>query len=138
MSDIKKKGSKEEVYEGKALCTSGGLKKDDLCLNKSGKVVSKKRSEQGKKAIQNLTKIKEENKLKDNLGGNLKEEIKHETKNESLPNNLILPPNAIEEEKKIELNNDNGAPKIKTRKVSNRKIKNENPLIDEIKYKTEA
>lgn len=50
----KKKGSKQEVYDGIALCTPGGLKKEDLILNAKNKIVSKKRSEQGKKQIEHL------------------------------------------------------------------------------------
>ena len=45
----KRKGSKHEVYHGKALRTAGGLTKADLILNRSGKVVSKKQSAAGKK-----------------------------------------------------------------------------------------
>lgn len=56
--DMKKKGSKQEVFEGKAYCTAGGLKKDDLILNKRGQIVSKKRSEQGKKQFKNLENFK--------------------------------------------------------------------------------
>ena len=50
----KKKGSKQEVYDGLALCTPGGLKKEDLLMNSKNKIVSKKRSEQGKKQIEHL------------------------------------------------------------------------------------
>lgn len=56
----KKKGSKEEVFNGDAIETSGGLRKDDLVLNKRGKIVSKKKSEYGKEhAYPNLHKHKE-------------------------------------------------------------------------------
>lgn len=50
----KKKGNKQEVFDGLALCTAGGLKKEDLMLNAKNKIVSKKRSEQGKKQIEHL------------------------------------------------------------------------------------
>lgn len=40
-------GSKEEVYNGSKQCTSGGLKKEDLIMNKNGKIVSKKKHEAG-------------------------------------------------------------------------------------------
>lgn len=64
-AEMKKKGSKQEVFEGKAYCTAGGLKKEDLILNKRGSIVSKKRSEQGKKQFKNIehlrSKKKEEN-----------------------------------------------------------------------------
>ena len=43
--NLKKKGSKQEVWDGLAIQTSGGLKKEDLILNKKGKIVSKKLSE---------------------------------------------------------------------------------------------
>ena len=45
----KRKGTKHEVFHGKALRTAGGLTRVDLILNKSGKVVSKKQSIAGKK-----------------------------------------------------------------------------------------
>ena len=41
-------GSKVQVWNGKADKTIGGLKKDDLMKNKRGKIVSKKKHEQGK------------------------------------------------------------------------------------------
>jgi hypothetical protein len=42
---IKPVGSKEEVFYGKALRTAGKLTQQDLIRNKSGKIVSKKKSE---------------------------------------------------------------------------------------------
>lgn len=50
----KKKGNKHEVYHGLALKTAGGLCKDDLMENKRGAIISKKKSEQGKKLAENL------------------------------------------------------------------------------------
>jgi hypothetical protein len=45
MDDFDKaRGTKTEVYRNAARRTAGGLKKSDLMLNKSGKVVSKKAS----------------------------------------------------------------------------------------------
>lgn len=40
----KARGTREEVWSGSARRTSGGLVKDDLMLNKRGKLVSKKQS----------------------------------------------------------------------------------------------
>merc|ERR550532_2191407 len=37
-------GSYRKVWNGTKLYTKGGLMKKDLCLNKNGKVVSKKRA----------------------------------------------------------------------------------------------
>jgi hypothetical protein len=45
----KGRGAKARVFRGTKARTSGGLKKSDLMRNKSGKVVSRKRSEAGKK-----------------------------------------------------------------------------------------
>lgn len=39
------------VYEGKYEKTRGGLKKKDLAVSKSGKIVSKRKMELGKKAF---------------------------------------------------------------------------------------
>jgi hypothetical protein len=45
------KGTKEEVYNGTADKTAGGLTKADLMISKSGKVVSKKQSEAAQKRL---------------------------------------------------------------------------------------
>lgn len=47
--DIKAVGSRAEVMHGNAKHTSGGLTKKDLKYNKSGSIVSKKKSEKMKK-----------------------------------------------------------------------------------------
>lgn len=51
---IKKSGSKEQVWNGEALKTAGGLTKEDLMQNKKGKIISKKRHAQGLKAFENI------------------------------------------------------------------------------------
>merc|ERR1712228_285416 len=43
-------GSYRRVWSGTAMYTKGGLTKDDLCLNRNGKVISKKRFANSKKA----------------------------------------------------------------------------------------
>ena len=48
-SIMKTKGTRAEVMHGTALRTSGGLTKSDLKYNKSGRIVSKKKSQQAKK-----------------------------------------------------------------------------------------
>jgi hypothetical protein len=171
IENMKKKGNKQEVYEGKALCTAGGLKKEDLCLNKKGSIVSKKRSEQGKKQIGNLT------------GGHLKKAIikKEEAKSldeeddddvvieEKKNSEIINMPPIISQEKDLiwqqphdpiikqnddallhqevlnksieELKHEEPlpeAPKVipsaPIKKVRAKKIKNEIPIMDNIKY----
>lgn len=119
--NLKKKGTKQEVFDGLAQCTSGGLKKEDLMLNAKGQVVSKKRSEQGKKQYQNLKKSRPEEKVESNANEPPKEEPKPEA-------NVLAP----EEVKFPEPNPEE--PKKKVRKYTNKKIKNENPLIDEIQH----
>jgi hypothetical protein len=47
-------GSRSEVLHGKKLRTSGGLTKKDLFLNKRGRIVSRKASAAGKKAVKRL------------------------------------------------------------------------------------
>ena len=49
-------GSRCQVFRGNATHTSGRLTKDDLIKNQHGRIVSKKRHEQGKLAIQYLEK----------------------------------------------------------------------------------
>ena len=46
---VKKFGTRSEVLDGLALSTRGGLKADDLMVNRSGKIVSKRKSELAKK-----------------------------------------------------------------------------------------
>lgn len=48
-------GSKRQVFNGSAEKTSGGLKQNDLMLNKWGRIVSKKQSAAAKKS-KNLSK----------------------------------------------------------------------------------
>ena len=50
MARSKVVGSRAEVWHGTAEKTSGGLKKADLMKNKYGRIVSRKRHEQGKVA----------------------------------------------------------------------------------------
>ena len=45
MATIKKFGDRMSVWEGTASMTRGGLSKDDLTMSKSGKLVSRKKSE---------------------------------------------------------------------------------------------
>lgn len=59
-------GSKIQVWRGTALQTSGGLKKGDLIKNKRGKIVSRKKHEQGKLRFK-------ENKLKPRTADELAE-----------------------------------------------------------------
>jgi len=51
-----KRGSKEEVYNGLADKTSGGLCKGDLCVNDRGKIVSKKKHDLGKQNFKGFSK----------------------------------------------------------------------------------
>lgn len=65
-SKIKSKriGTKEQVYFGEAEKTSGGLKKEDLIINKQNKIISKKKSEYGQKfAAERLKKYQADKKL---------------------------------------------------------------------------
>lgn len=144
----KKKGSKQEVYDGIAMCTAGGLKREDLCMNAKNKIVSKKRSEQGKKQIEHLKgkkktiePIKEPEKEPEPIPNALEEKLNQsreeiepqaEIKKEPEPelkipeeNNLPLesiPSGKVLKEKKPR----------KPRKIVSRKL--ENPVIDEILY----
>ena len=50
-------GSRAQVMHGTARKTSGGLGKDDLTYNKSGSIVSKKKSLEAKKSENGLLKL---------------------------------------------------------------------------------
>ena len=49
-------GSKAQVFHGTAKHTSGGLTKSDLVQNKHGRIVSRRKMMQGKKALKYLTR----------------------------------------------------------------------------------
>ncbi len=49
-------GSKAMVFHGTAKHTAGGLEKKDLVKNKHGRIVSRKKMLQGKKALKFLTR----------------------------------------------------------------------------------
>merc|ERR1719297_90030 len=48
-------GSMRRVWSGSAMYTKGGLMKKDLCINKRGKVVSKKALANGKRKLKGLS-----------------------------------------------------------------------------------
>merc|ERR1719331_45406 len=52
MKKVTKVGTKSQVLKGLKLKTKGGMKASDLMKNKDGKVVSKKKHLQGKKAYE--------------------------------------------------------------------------------------
>ena len=45
MQMVKKFGTRQEVWDGESSMTRGGLTKDDLVLSKTGRLVSRKKSE---------------------------------------------------------------------------------------------
>ena len=47
---VRKFGSRSEVWEESCSMTRGGLSKDDLMLSKTGRIVSKKKSEAAREA----------------------------------------------------------------------------------------
>merc|ERR1719183_1269883 len=53
---VSKVGKKASVFNGTKVRTSGGLKKSDLVKSKSGKVVGKKASANGKKNFKRIAK----------------------------------------------------------------------------------
>ena len=53
---VKAIGTRAEVMHGTAHHTSGGLTRKDLKYNKHGRIVSRKASERGKKALKHLIK----------------------------------------------------------------------------------
>ena len=64
---VKRYGTRNDVFEGLAEKTRGGLDKDDLMLSKTGKIVSKKKSMAAKASYdkfgfsKRLEKVEEEN-----------------------------------------------------------------------------
>lgn len=85
----KKIGSREEVWKGFAIQTSGGLKKSDLVISRRGKIVSKKQSEAAKKRMRSGKGLCEYC-ISEYVKGNIKyskkegqKEIKKETKKDS-------------------------------------------------------
>ena len=49
-------GTRAQVFHGTAKRTAGGLSKSDLFMNKRGRIVSRRASEAGKKALRRLTR----------------------------------------------------------------------------------
>ena len=49
---VKRYGTRADVFEGLAEKTRGGLTRDDLVLSKTGKIVSKKKSEAARAAYE--------------------------------------------------------------------------------------
>ena len=49
-------GSKAQVWHGTAKHTSGGLEKKHLVKNKHGRIVSRRKMRQGRKALKYLTR----------------------------------------------------------------------------------
>ena len=63
---MRKIGDKEAVYYGEAEKTPGGLTRDDLIVNKKGKIISKAQHANGLKKVEALKQSRESK-----AGGNL-------------------------------------------------------------------
>lgn len=50
-------GTRAQVWHGTAKKTSGGLTKNNLMMNKHGRIVSKRKHASGKKTIKHLRKL---------------------------------------------------------------------------------
>lgn len=61
---MRKVGDKEAVYYGEAEHTAGGLRREDLIINKKGKIVSRAQHEAGKQKIEHMRSVQ---------GGSLRE-----------------------------------------------------------------
>lgn len=111
---LKKIGTKYEVFNGLAEKTSGGLHKENLCENAAGKIVSKSRHEQGKKAFKNLEKFRDQKKLQSNansdaVANNISEAQDLEIKKELEPECKEIQLKDVQEEKKNNSNMDHQA-----------------------------
>jgi len=51
ITHLKKRGTREQVWNGEAHSTSGGLTRNDLMISNTGKIVSKKASEKSKQLM---------------------------------------------------------------------------------------
>ena len=51
ITHLKKRGTREEVWNGQAASTSGGLTRQDLMISNTGKIVSKRASEKSKQLM---------------------------------------------------------------------------------------
>ena len=51
VTHLKKRGTREEVWNGQAGSTSGGLTRADLMISSNGRIVSKKASEKSKQLM---------------------------------------------------------------------------------------
>jgi hypothetical protein len=51
ITHLRKRGTREQVWNGEAHSTSGGLTRQDLMISNTGKIVSKKASEKSKQLM---------------------------------------------------------------------------------------
>jgi len=64
-----KRGSRRQVWNGKAEMTAGGLKKEDLTKNPRGRIVSVKKCQTMKKTYKGSDSEEEEPKKEEDKGG---------------------------------------------------------------------
>lgn len=88
----KKKGTREQVWSGIAQETSGGLRKKDLMISKSGKIVSKKASKSASERMKSGTGLcgfcieqYKKGKIKNTSSKNKKENKKERTLKQPRP-----------------------------------------------------
>jgi hypothetical protein len=134
---IKTRGNRQEVWNGRAIKTPGGLKKEDLILNKRGKLVSKKMSESAKLRYPKLKAAlcnSEQKEIENEVAIPLKKEIENEVViplKKEIENEVVIPLKKEIKPKKAK------PKKVVTKAVSKKEIENEVviPLKKEIKPK---
>ena len=110
ITHLKKRGTREQVWNGEAHSTSGGLTRQDLMISNTGKIVSKKASEKSKALMLDRHQAKKDMKNVDEKPSPSKskkvEEAPLPVKNKKTPSTVKL---AAKNRKKQAVQSDEGS-----------------------------
>ena len=106
---LKKRGTREQVWNGEAHSTSGGLTRHDLMISNTGKIVSKKASEKSKHLMLDRH-AKKDVQTTDSPSSSASKNKKSATKvEEMLPPKPKKAPSAVKPKKPSKKKNDDGS-----------------------------
>ena len=93
ITHLKKRGTREQVWNGEAHSTSGGLTRQDLMISNTGKIVSKKASEKSKQLMLDRHEAKKSSQNADEKpsASKSKKSVKVEEEQAPLPKNKRTP-----------------------------------------------
>ena len=108
ITHLKKRGTREQVWNGEAHSTSGGLTRADLMISNTGKIVSKKASEKSKQLMLDRHEAKKTSQNADekpspSKSKKVEEQAPLPTKTKTTPSTVKL---AAKNKKKVALQSD--------------------------------